>query len=296
MLAVPIPEDESEQAKVLRLPMAASFKYDGIRCVIRDGEPLTRALKPIPNTSIRQTLASMKLPNLDGELMVQGARNFSDISSAVMSEHGWPDFRFHVFDTFQDPNLPYMQRYRAIKRIVRRIGEPLVLVETWKLENLRELAGEVEYAIDNGYEGIMLRAMDSPYKFGRSTLREGYLLKVKRFYTDEGVVIGFEEGMANTNEQERDERGYAKRSTAKAGKVPANTLGNFRVRWKGGRVVTVSARRGLTDADRKKIWDNRTEYLDRIVRFRYQELGSKGLPRFPAFDGFRDPRDMGTQV
>jgi DNA ligase-1 len=37
------------------------------------------------------------------------------------------------------------------------------------------------------------------YKFGRSTVRDNILLKVKRFLDDEAVVIDIEEKMHNEN-------------------------------------------------------------------------------------------------
>ena len=53
--------------------------------------------------------------------------------------------------------------------------------------------------LDDGYEGLMLRAPDGPYKFGRSTVKENTLLKVKNFLDDEAEVIGFKEQTTNTN-------------------------------------------------------------------------------------------------
>ena len=41
---------------------------------------------------------------------------------------------------------------------------------------------------------------NAPYKQGRSTVREGYLLKVKTFLDDEATVVRFEERMHNGNE------------------------------------------------------------------------------------------------
>src|SRR5437899_138139 len=80
-----------------------------------------------------------------------------------------------------------------------------------------------------GFEGVMLRKPDGPYKFGRSTVREGYLMKVKRFTQEEAVVVGYEEQETNLNEATKDALGHTKRSSHKAGKRPAGVLGALRV-------------------------------------------------------------------
>ena len=38
------------------------------------------------------------------------------------------------------------------------------------------LAKDKEY-VDSGYEGLVIRDPNAPYKYGRSTVKEGYLLK-----------------------------------------------------------------------------------------------------------------------
>lgn len=50
----------------LRFPFLASPKLDGIRCIVLDGQVLSRSLKPIRNKFIVKQLQG--LPNLDGEL------------------------------------------------------------------------------------------------------------------------------------------------------------------------------------------------------------------------------------
>ena len=54
-----------EDISKVRLPAMASPKLDGFRCVIKDGKPLTRNLKPIPNRHVRERLTG--LPAFDGE-------------------------------------------------------------------------------------------------------------------------------------------------------------------------------------------------------------------------------------
>ena len=96
-----------------------------------------------------------------------------------------------------------------------------------EIRDAAQLAAYEEDCLAEGYEGVMIRTPDSPYKCGRSTEREGWLLKIKRFEDAEAVVLETYEGMSNHNEAQRDAFGRTKRSSAQAGKVGRGELGGF---------------------------------------------------------------------
>jgi DNA ligase-1 len=143
----------------------------------------------------------------------------------------------------------------------------------------------------HGHEGIMLRSMDGPYKFGRSTEREGYLLKVKRFTDGEAVIIGMEELYHNKNEAFTGELGQTKRRGLQENMVAGGIMGKLCVRdLKTG--VEFNIGTGYTALQRKVWWRLRSKMKGRIVKYRFQEHGVKNKPRIASFVGFRDPRDM----
>lgn len=154
----------------------------------------------------------------------------------------------------------------------------------------------LKQCLSKGYEGIMLRRPDGGYKFGRSTSTEALLLKHKPLADSEAVIVGFEELCRNENEATTNEIGRTKRSTSSAGKVPANTLGSFKVRLLSDQSVAFSIGTGigLTSDLRQQIWNRRSDYLGKIIKFSYLQCGTKDLPRQPKFLGFRDPSDMET--
>jgi DNA ligase-1 len=142
-----------------------------------------------------------------------------------------------------------------------------------------------------GYEGVILRDPESFYKFGRSTVQEQALLKLKRFDDDEATVVGFEEQMHNDNAKGKDERGYAKRSTKKAGLKGAGTLGALVC--ESERFTDVfNIGTGFDEATREFIWSHRNDLRGKLVRFKYQRVGTLDAPRCPVFKGWRDPKDM----
>lgn len=196
----------------VQYPVMASPKLDGIRCLLIDGVAVSRSLKPIPNKFIRKHIERTKIDGMDGEIIIKG-KTFSEISSAVMSEEGEPDFSFVTFDyTARGFDLPYIVRLNAVKEKVKEFPF-LGVIRNTLVNNEEELLKLEQKFIAEGYEGLMFRKINGPYKQGRSTVKEGYLLKLKRFEDAEAEVIGYEELMHNDNVQETDELGYSNEKT-----------------------------------------------------------------------------------
>lgn len=273
----------------VKYPCIIQPKLDGIRCLAIDGVAYSRKMKPIPNKYVQQVFKELNLHGLDGELMIHG--DFNKVQSAIMSEDGEPEFYLAVYD-YWDSDLPYSKRCDLFTTKVLEINRPLFVkrVISSTVDNAEEAEYQVERFVSQGYEGGILRSLNGKYKQGRSTFKEGYLLKLKTFHDDEATVIGFEEKLTNTNAKEVDERGYSKRSSKKEGLVPANTLGSLLVMWNN---VEFKIGSGFTDEQRKDIWDNQDKYLGKLVTFKYQELSSYGVPRFPTWKGFRNILDIG---
>lgn len=296
MITKPMLAGEVKDPKALSFPLIASPKLDGIRCLKLDGKVLSRSFKPIPNHHIRETLTSILPDNVDGEIMA--GDTFQAVTSSVMSREGQPQFKYWMFDFVPDGDteMPYVKRMMAMiewwDEQPDDVKEIVVLVPGQVIHSYSMLMDFEERVLKEGYEGVMTRAPRGPYKCGRSTTSQEWLLKLKRFVDDEAVVIGFEEMMHNENELGVDELGYAKRSSSKDGKVPAGTLGKFRVKHKTFPDFSIGTGQGLTQELRQEIWNNRDEYLGKIAKFKYQDIGVKDAPRCPIWLGFRDPEDM----
>lgn len=120
----------------------------------------------------------------------------------------------------------------------------------------------LDKVVSEGKEGLMLN-LDKPYEFKRTS----NLLKVKKMFTMDLKVVGFEEGTGKNKDN----------------------LGALLVDYKGNKVGVGS---GLTDHLRKKIWENKEEYLGRIAEIQYFEIskdknGVESL-RFPVLKTFRE--------
>ncbi len=271
----------------LKFPLLASAKLDGVRAVVRDGVVYSRSNKPIPNEWVQRMLG--RYEHYDGELIVGEPTSkscYRDTVSHVMSHDKLNfDLRFYVFDHVQNLAAPYIDRLKHVKAKIMQtyIHDQHVVHCLDTLLNLEE-----SYLAD-GYEGLILRDPNAPYKRGRSTMKEGYLLKLKRFVDAEATVIGFEERMHNGNVAETNELGRTKRSSHQANKSGRGDLGALVVRMDG---VQFNIGTGFDDAERATIWDNQADYLNRLVKFKFFPVGVKEAPRHPVYLGWRSAVDM----
>lgn len=243
----------------IAFPVLASPKIDGIRCLIHPTlGPVTRTLGPIPNGHIRAALSDVPR-YLDGELVTytDGVMDdFNSVQSKVMSADGEPDFHFIAFDSFAEPEAPFAKRLQSIAAGGHVVAHPHI-----EIGDLNALMAFHADNLANGWEGTMIRKPGARYKFGRSTVREGILLKLKPRQDAEAVIVGFAEQQNH----------------------PA-TLGSLSVRWKK---VAFEIGTGFTEAQRIDLWARRAMLVGQSVTFRYQGVGARGAPRFPVFAGIR---------
>ena len=277
---------DSEKAK---FPYAATPKIDGIRFLMVGGAALTRSFKPIRNEYLQKILSSNLPDGIDGELT--SGSTFQECSS-IMRIKGEPDFKVWIFD-FVNPNdeiKPYKERMNELRKFESfNIPSYEILFPTI-VSNQEQIDQLMIKNLNAGYEGLMLRDPNGIYKFGRSSVKENILLKVKEFMDDEAEIISFREKMINTNEGLKDNFGRTKRSSCQDGLKPSGTLGGLILRNSEG--LEFSCGSGLNDALRDEIWKNKSKYLGKLVKYKFMSKGIKDLPRHPVFMGFRDETDL----
>lgn len=279
-----------EEISAITYPVLASPKLDGIRAVVLNGQLVSRNLKPIRNAHVYTKFSHVSMDGLDGEL-IDGAHDstvFRRTTSAVSRAMGEPkDVKFWVFDVHM-PNATFAERQSYLQSAQWSAGVKLV-PHVW-IEDQFQLAAYEEKCLNDGFEGVMVRSPHGPYKQGRSTLREGWLLKVKRFEDAEAEIIGFEERMHNGNTLTTDALGHAKRSSHAENMVGRGDLGAMLVRGVSGPYAGVefSIGTGFDDAERSVLWRERSDLIGQQVKFKYFPMGSKDRPRFPVFLGFRE--------
>lgn len=278
----------------LLYPVIVSPKLDGIRAVSPNGDVLlSRKLLPIPNLHVQAMFGRPEFKYYDGELIVGDPWDkdcYNTTFRGVMKKDGTPDVKYYVFDHFKFWGEAFGDR---LGKLPERLPEGVVVVEQHIVYTEAELLRREQEWLDQGYEGLMVRSVTSPYKFGRSTDREGFLLKLKRFSDDDCEIIGVEELMSNQNTATKDELGRTKRATDAEGLVPMGTMGALQVRdVKSG--VEFNIGTGFSAAEREVIW--RLHESGRLIgcfgKYKSFKIGVKDKPRFPVWLGFRAKEDM----
>jgi len=274
--------------------MYASPKLDGIRCMIQDGIALSRSLKPIRNEFIQSILGDSRFDGLDGEI-ISGDPTADDVyrvtTGNVMRATGKPDFTFWVFDTFLHPHA-YVNRQHEIYHVdPTGIHPNIKILPTVSVFNMKELQAYEQYCLGQGYEGVILRDPNGQYKHGRSTAKEGGLIKVKRFSDSEATILGMEEQMKNNNEKKVNELGRGQRSSHKENKTPKGTLGALVCKDKHTG-IQFNIGSGFDDATRNQLWKYKDGLIGQAIKYKYFSIGVKDAPRHPVYIGMRDDDDI----
>lgn len=246
-----------------KFPVLATPKIDGFRFLKVGGKALTRSMTPVRNRYVREWIEENLPDGIDGEITVD--ETFNAAQRALGREDGEPNFHLWIFDWVAGGGLsePYHERANRMSRAVNR-SEYTILKPT-RIENGEALESYEADCLAKGYEGVMLRDPNGPYKCGRSTEAEGYLLKMKRFVDAESVIVDTFES------------------------VNRGQLGGFELADGRHDRFRVKAR-GI--ADLAQAWADRESYIGRRVKYRYQPVGAINAPRFPIMVGIRENWDL----
>lgn len=201
---------------------------------------------------------------LDGELF--GGRGQFQSTVKIVKNAECDDYKkikYHVFDTPSLESKPFEERIQAIKDFFEeKKPKYAVFVEHTKCTSKKQLDSNLQYVLDRGGEGLMIRKPKSKYERARSHT----LLKIKKFYDAEAIVIGHEKGKGKNQ----------------------FVCGALRCRMACG--IEFSVGSGMSDKDRRN-----PPKKGSIITYKFQELSKSGKPRFPTFLGIRidmtEPKD-----
>jgi len=280
----------------LSFPKVASPKLDGFRQYNLHGRPTTRSGKQLANLHTRKILTRPEFSGLDGELItgsVTAPDALHKAQSAFGTIAGEPEFTWHIFDDMARGKVGYWNHWAhsVVPRILT-LPEWCIAVPQQLVATPAELLSFHKHITGLGYEGTVLRDPRSPYKHNRSTRKQEWMLKVKDVTYEEVYVVSYNEKMINANEAERDELGFTRRSSHRAGKIPAGTLGSFTVcSLNSGEEFSVGTG-PLVTHELQEIWNTRTSYPRVMTVKYYSQAASRMKPRSGQFVAWRVPEDM----
>ena len=275
----------------LTYPVYMSPKLDGIRVIVKDGQVLSRNGKLIPNLFTQSLFKSYC--GIDGELIVGSPVHpnvFQTTTSGVMTIEGSPNVKLYAFDSWNAEG-GINERYVKLLQITKDNSTNIEIVQQTVVNSEEELLKFEEDCLQKGYEGAIIRYPNAKYKNGRSTVKEGALLKLKRFKDSEAIILGMEPLLRNHNEATKNALGLTERSSHKDNMVADDLLGSLYVQdYITG--VEFSIGSGFTEEQRRDIWNRQEELKGSIVKYKYFEVGVKDKPRFPIFCGLRHFNDI----
>ena len=251
-------------------PVLVSAKIDGHRMILKKDGLWTRNGKQYfscPHIFEMLKPIFIKHPDwvIDGEIYSHD-ENFETISSLVRKtkptqedlEQSKKLVQYWIFDGVVDnKELGFIDRFDLIKReVINTVGEnnkSFRFVEN-EVVNSHELIETFHTTLTSlGYEGVMIRIINSPYENKRSK----FLLKYKHFLDEEFEIVGVEEGKGNRSEM----------------------AGNIVLRLKDGRTFCAGLVGGIEYY--KELLKNKRLLIGKKATIRYQNLTEDGMPRFP---------------
>lgn len=215
-------------------------KYDGLRCVVVDGVPMSRAGHRLEGVSHildeLATIGNILDYVIDGE--VTAATRELSIGKA-RARAGSKDTTFFAFDLVPRDQWesrktgPLWQRRKLLRDLFQeREHVKLVPYELVLNPTLADIVRHRDAWIARGTEGIVWKRAKMPYHFSTSSSRPDHVLKFKLFETEDLEIIRCEEG---------------KRGTRLEG-----TLGAIVCRLESGGEVNFGT--GFSDAERDRLW------------------------------------------
>lgn len=253
-----------KRGKNIVFPAAVQPKLDGHRCIaiVEDDGSVTlwsRTRKPItgvPHVAAEiQRLALRPGTILDGELYNHAYRdNFEELTSFIRQTTPKPGSRavqYHVYDIVAGGRFELRSDFLG-SLLDGADMSIIVRVNTQRVADEDEMMNVFGEYIEQGYEGLMLRNLNSPYVNKRSA----DLIKVKQMDDAEYEIVGVEEGR---------------------GKLAGR--GIFVCKTPGGDTFRCKL---IGNIDNLVVFLQRPDdYIGRMLTVKFQEITAAGMPRFP---------------
>jgi DNA ligase-1 len=291
--------NEKTDIKTLKYPLLASYKLDGIRCIFKDGQMYTRALKQFPNVQLRKRfehlarLSKEKDTILDGELLAKSL-TFNELSGLTrqLDKELPEDLNFYCFDAIhnKDFHMGFQTRTTFLGTMNNRGCIYMKILPQLLIDSSIGITILYEEALAWGCDGLILRDPNGRYKFGRGTLKEGLIYKIKPFKTFDAKIIGVTQSteVREGAEKKINELGMSVTSKKKADRILINKACAFEVIYKNRLLQVVIA---MTDEEKEEVWKHKEKYIGRWIEYKGMLVGSKDLPRHPVFIRFRDDKE-----
>jgi DNA ligase-1 len=272
-----------ERKRYVTYPCCVQPKLDGVRYTARKLSESQVVLRTRNDaecpffTEIKNAILDLNLaPNvfLDGEFYskripfrtlngycnrkkLDGKTGYNSIPPEDLSS-----IHYYIFDCYfiDEPDKPFSERYQYLETLMSdQQSDYLQLVQSTSVDDESDIRQWHDAFVKKGYEGIMIRNADSPYKLKD---RSNDLLKYKDFQDREFLIVG--------------------------AKTPANGKEEGCIIWElqlPDAEIRFTCRPRDSYESRKEDWleyqRDPKQFLGHRYTVRFQETYENGLPRFP---------------
>ena len=271
-------KDYNDYKNKIAFPLYSQPKLDGLRCIItREGAWSRNWKRFVTVGHIQSILAPVfeKYPNIvafDGEVYNHEYKDdFNAIVSLVKQTKPTEDdlrraaasIQYYIYDYVdRDGTVPFVDRTTQLLNYLNDVPDTwdeLRFVETVLCKNQEELDDLMGKYVEDGYEGQMLRFMDSPYEHKRTNK----LLKRKEFIDGEFEIIGYREGKGN-----REGCAVLRCKTADGKEFDSSVKGSIEYT--------------------RKLYEVGDKLIGLFATIKYQRLTPDGIPKFLTCIKFRN--------
>jgi DNA ligase-1 len=257
--------DAKKYMKKIVYPIFAQPKLDGVHatfvCFKNKTDFYYRGLTDAIHEHITNAMPCIPDIYVCGELFAPGLTRqvIAGICNKKKKNKSDVKLEFHIFDAFRAGGQEsFKERFEWARDIVAKAASPYIkLIEYSVIDSEQELNKYYEEKIKS-YEGIMIRAPDSPYEPDK---RAKGLMKYKPRYDAEFKIIGVAEG-----------EGKDKGKIIFIAIVPTNNK-------------TFSVRPKWTDKKRIKAWEEKDKFIGLMATIEYDSMND-GVPQQPVLINF----------
>lgn len=192
-------------------------------------------------------------------------------SNALSDEALALAFRDHISKRAMEGTTSFLDGVDLDKIMMEAAKLPLQLTPTWTVLSEQEIKVLALRAIEDGYEGLILRPLDKPYVLHK---RVDSLIKWKDFQDGEFTII-------DSRSIEWFEQSGRSMPILDVFVVQndCNAL-TFEVKPRG------------TVVDKHQMWEDRDDYLGRRITVRYSDRSQNGVPQGNPVGFFREEEDL----
>ena len=194
--------------------LRVSFYWDGnrIRTASRGGGDYDPAFQHfIQNEQFIEFFKRHPELVLDGEAYKMG-KSLQQISGAARLEKNAYDcdwLEYYIYDVMY-PNMPFSMRLKVLNKISKELNLGFDPYREWKEDELQiQMVPQVKVSgfdnimrlhsdyVEEGFEGVVIRNPNKPYGFGKRT---NDMIKIKKYKTEEFLVIDYELGLRGSED------------------------------------------------------------------------------------------------